>query len=84
MYQGLDSCHSSVVQFVTIKNQLLAAGDDHEIKFWDMDKKELLMTRDTGGELPVSSCVAIFLFREKRKYFGQWCGGAKKKIIINK
>ncbi|XP_024023610.1 topless-related protein 1 [Morus notabilis] len=59
MYQGLDSCHSSVVQFVTIKNQLLAAGDDHVIKFWDMDKKELLMTMDTGGELQVAPRINL-------------------------
>lgn len=53
-YKGLKSCPASVVQFGTIKNQLLAAGDDHVIKFWDMDKKELLSTIDAGGELPVA------------------------------
>lgn len=57
VYQGLVKCLSSVVQFTTIKNQFLAAADNHAIKFWDMDNEELLTTIDADGGLPVSSSV---------------------------
>ncbi|PON71317.1 Topless-related protein [Parasponia andersonii] len=58
-YQGLHKCPSSVVQFVTIKNQLLAAGDDHVIKFWDMDNSELLGIIDAEGDLPVTPRICF-------------------------
>ncbi|XP_062099535.1 protein TOPLESS-like isoform X2 [Humulus lupulus] len=58
-YQGLHRCPSTVVQFGTIKNQLLAAGDDHVIKFWDMDSKELLRTIDAGRDLPVAPRICL-------------------------
>lgn len=57
IYQGLGTCPSSVLQFTTIKNQILAAADNHMIKFWDMDNVELLTTIDADGGLPVSSSV---------------------------
>lgn len=53
-YQGLTQNSLSVVHFDTTKNQFLAAGDNHIIKFWDMDKVELLGTIDVEGGLPVS------------------------------
>lgn len=53
------------MQFGTIKNQLLVAGDDHVIKFWDMDSNELLRAVDADGDLPVSSLCGHLLFREK-------------------
>jgi hypothetical protein len=40
-----------------MKNQVLAAGDEHVIKLWDMDKVELFTTIDAEGGLPVSSLV---------------------------
>lgn len=48
----------SVVHFDTAKDQILAAGDDHVIKIWDMNKVQLLTTIDAGGGLPVSCCLA--------------------------
>lgn len=57
IYQGLCKCSLSVLQFDTTKNQFLAAGDNHMIKFWDMDNVELLITIDADGGLPVSSSV---------------------------
>ena len=56
-YHGLCACSSSVVQFDTIKNQILAAGDNHVIKFWHMNGNQLLEAVDAGGELPVSSIL---------------------------
>lgn len=43
------------MRFDTAKDRYLAAGDDHVIKIWDMDKVELLTTIDADGGLPVSS-----------------------------
>lgn len=57
VYHGLGKCPLSVVQFTTTRNQFLAAGDNHMIKFWDMDNVELLTTIDADGGLPVRSSV---------------------------
>ncbi|XP_044464620.1 protein TOPLESS-like isoform X1 [Mangifera indica] len=53
-YQGLRNDSLSVVQFDTAKDRYLAAGDDHVIKIWDMDKVELLTTIDADGGLPAN------------------------------
>ncbi|XP_031279553.1 protein TOPLESS-like [Pistacia vera] len=53
-YQGLRNDSLSVVQFDTTKDLYLAAGDDHMIKIWDMDKVELLTTIDADGGLPAN------------------------------
>jgi len=54
-YLGLQKSSSRVVQFDIMKNQVLAAGDEHVIKIWDMNKIELFTTIDAEGGLPVSS-----------------------------
>ncbi|GLT77952.1 hypothetical protein SLA2020_495050 [Shorea laevis] len=59
IYQGLGTCPSSVVQFTTIKNQILAAADNHMIKFWDMDNVELLTTIDADGGLPANPHICF-------------------------
>ncbi|KAJ6915204.1 topless-related protein 1 isoform X3 [Populus alba x Populus x berolinensis] len=51
-YLGLQKSSSGVVQFDIIKNQVLAASDEHVIKIWDMDKVELFTTIDAEGGLP--------------------------------
>lgn len=56
-YLGLQKSSSGVVQFDIMKSQVLAAGDEHVIKIWDMDKVELFTTIDADGGLPVSSLV---------------------------
>lgn len=53
-YQGFRKRSLGVVQFDTIRNRFLAAGDDYAIKFWDMDNVNLLTTVDADGSLPVS------------------------------
>ncbi|XP_059644428.1 topless-related protein 1-like isoform X2 [Cornus florida] len=58
-YQGLCNCSSEVVQFDTCKNQFLAAGDDHLIKFWDIDHEELLTTIDAEGDLPATPFICF-------------------------
>ncbi|KAK2659846.1 hypothetical protein Ddye_006379 [Dipteronia dyeriana] len=53
-YKGFEKRSFGVVQLDTTKNKFLAAGDDHKIKFWDMDNISLLTTIDVDGSLPVS------------------------------
>ncbi|XXG59183.1 hypothetical protein AAC387_Pa04g1308 [Persea americana] len=53
-YQGFQKRSLGVVQFDTIRNRFLAAGDDFAIKFWDMDNVNLLTTVDADGGLPAS------------------------------
>ncbi|XP_043815134.1 topless-related protein 3 isoform X2 [Manihot esculenta] len=41
-----------VVQFDTTQNHFLAAGEDNQIKFWDMDNPNVLISTDADGGLP--------------------------------
>ncbi|XWS57464.1 hypothetical protein CRYUN_Cryun09bG0176200 [Craigia yunnanensis] len=42
----------TVVSFDTTRNHFLAAGEDSQIKFWDMDNIDLLTFTDAEGGLP--------------------------------
>ncbi|KAJ6834127.1 topless-related protein 1-like isoform X1 [Iris pallida] len=53
-YTGFRKRSAGVVQFDTIKNRFLAAGDEFVVKFWDMDNTNLLTTTDAEGGLPAS------------------------------
>ncbi|KAK6158499.1 hypothetical protein DH2020_005813 [Rehmannia glutinosa] len=44
-----------VVQFDTTRNRFLAAGDEFQIKFWDMDNTNMLTYTDGDGGLPLAS-----------------------------
>lgn len=44
----------TVVQFDTTRNRFLAAGDEFQIKFWDMDNTNMLAAVDADGGLPAS------------------------------
>ena len=52
-YHGLGKRSVGVVQFDTMKNKFLVAGDEFHVKFWDMDSVELLTTTNADGGLPV-------------------------------
>lgn len=53
-YNGFRKKSSTgVVQFDTTQNHFLAAGEDSQIKFWDMDNNGLLTSIDADGGLPV-------------------------------
>lgn len=41
-----------VVQFDTAQNHILAAGEDNQIKFWDVDNTNMLTCIDADGGLP--------------------------------
>lgn len=53
-YSGFRKRSLGVVQFDTTRNRFLAAGDEFQIKFWDMDNTNILTSTDAGGGLPVS------------------------------
>lgn len=53
-YSGFRKRSLGVVQFDTTKNRFLAAGDEFQIKFWDMDNNNILATTDADGGLPAS------------------------------
>jgi WD40 repeat protein len=53
-YVGFRKRSLGIVQFDTTKSRFLAAGDDFQIKFWDMDNTNILMTTDAEGGLQVS------------------------------
>ncbi|KMT14269.1 hypothetical protein BVRB_4g076250 [Beta vulgaris subsp. vulgaris] len=51
-YTGFRRKSNGVVQFDTTQNHFLAAGEDHQIKFWDMDNVSILTHIDAEGGLP--------------------------------
>ena len=62
-YYGLGKRSVGIVQFDTTRNRFLAAGDEFQIKFWDMDNVNLLTATNVDGGLPVMlSCQSSCLF----------------------
>ncbi|KAM1407657.1 hypothetical protein ACFX2F_002206 [Malus domestica] len=53
-YSGFRKRCLDVVQFDTTRNRFLAAGDEFQIKFWDMDNTNVLAAVDADGGLPAS------------------------------
>ncbi|CAI9772281.1 unnamed protein product [Fraxinus pennsylvanica] len=53
-YSGFRKRSLGVVQFDTTRNRFLAAGDEFQIKFWDMDNTSMLTYTDADGGLPAS------------------------------
>ncbi|GAV77852.1 LOW QUALITY PROTEIN: WD40 domain-containing protein [Cephalotus follicularis] len=53
-YSGFRNRSLGVVQFDTTRNRFLAAGDEFQIKFWDMDNVSILTAVDADGGLPAS------------------------------
>ncbi|XP_044482673.1 protein TPR3-like [Mangifera indica] len=53
-YSGFSERSLRVVQFDTTRNRFLAAGDEFQIKFWDMNKTNMLTSVDADGGLLAS------------------------------
>ncbi|CAH9080727.1 unnamed protein product [Cuscuta europaea] len=53
-YSGFRKRSLGVVQFDTTRNHFLAAGDEFQIKFWDMENINMLTSTDADGGLPAS------------------------------
>ena len=62
-YTGFRKRSLGVVQFDTTRNRFLAAGDEFQIKFWDMDSTNILTAVDADGGLPVSTYPYILARR---------------------
>jgi len=52
-YNGFRKKSNGVVQFDTTQNRFLVAGEDGQLKFWDMDNINLLASTDADGGLQV-------------------------------
>ncbi|XP_015085046.1 protein TPR2-like isoform X1 [Solanum pennellii] len=53
-FSGFRKRSLGVVQFDTTRNRFLAAGDEFQIKFWEMDNTNMLTATDGDGGLPAS------------------------------
>lgn len=73
VYSGLSSKSVGVVQFDTTQNQYLAAGEDSQIKFWDMDRTIILFVIDADGGLLVSINLSFILIGNERVQFFKVC-----------
>ncbi|PKA57711.1 Topless-related protein 2 [Apostasia shenzhenica] len=51
-YSGFRKKSTGVVQFDTAQNHFLAAGEDNQIKFWDVDNVNMLTSTEAEGGLP--------------------------------
>jgi WD40 repeat protein len=65
-YSGFRKKSKGVVQFDTTKNRILAAGEENQIKFWDVDSVNMLTSIDADGGLPVSIACTFYIL----VYFG--------------
>ncbi|KAL0312385.1 UNVERIFIED_CONTAM: protein TOPLESS-RELATED PROTEIN 2 [Sesamum radiatum] len=54
-YSGFRKRSLGVVQFDTTKNRFLAAGDEFQIKFWDMDNTNMLTYTDAMEDFLLAS-----------------------------
>lgn len=52
-YSGFRKKSTGVVQFDTTQNHFLAAGEENQIKFWNVDNPAMLASTDAEGGLPV-------------------------------
>lgn len=59
-YLGFRKKSAGVVQFDTTQNHFLAAGEDSQIKFWDMDNINVVASTDADGGLLV--CILLLIF----------------------
>lgn len=58
-YLGFRKRSLGVVAFDSTRNRFLVAGDDFQLKFWDMDNTAVLATLDADGGLPVSAALGL-------------------------
>lgn len=64
-YSGFRKRSLGVVQFDTTRNRFLAAGDEFQIKFWDMDNTNMLTAIDADSGLPVSTGIFHVMLKVK-------------------
>lgn len=76
VYEGLRSPCFATIHFHTAKNRFLAVGNDHRIKFWDMDNVKMLSSTNANGGLLVSSSMA-FQYSRYKSQIVNFCGARK-------
>jgi WD40 repeat protein len=68
-FVGFREKSAGVVRFDTTQNHFLAAGDDGQIKFWDMENTNVLTSTDADGGLQVIFVFGFFFFVEHLCFF---------------
>lgn len=58
-YLGFRKRSTTNVQFATTRNHFLAAGDDFQVKFWDMDNTSILTNTDAEGGLQATPRICF-------------------------
>ncbi|GAB4836826.1 hypothetical protein Ancab_001741 [Ancistrocladus abbreviatus] len=56
-YQGMHTNVTNAVHFDLSKNRYLVTGDNHHIKYWDVDDENILLITDAEGGLPANPCI---------------------------
>ncbi|GAB4836946.1 hypothetical protein Ancab_001858 [Ancistrocladus abbreviatus] len=56
-YQGMHKNVTNAVHFDLSKNRYLVTGDNHHIKYWDIDDENILLITDPEGGLPANPCI---------------------------
>ncbi|XP_057957673.1 topless-related protein 2 [Malania oleifera] len=79
-YAGFSKKSPGVVQFDTTRNRFLAAGEDNQIKFWDMDNSNVLTSIDAEGGLP---CLPRLRFNNEGNLLVVSTADAGFKVLAN-
>ncbi|KAH1110102.1 hypothetical protein GLYMA_04G065000v4 [Glycine max] len=77
-YKGLKKPCFSAIHFDSTQKGLLAAGDGHKVKFWNMDSVELWTSTDVDAELLENPCIR---FNKKGTLLAVAAKGNKIKIL---
>ncbi|CAN0877532.1 Topless-related protein 4 [Linum grandiflorum] len=79
-YHGLRKSSSGVVKFDIMKNQFVAAGNEHMIKFWNLNNNDLLTAIDAEGDLPENPHIR---FNKDNTLLAVFAKGNKIKILAS-
>lgn len=61
-YSGFRKKSTGIAQFDTTRNHFLAVGEDSQIKFWDMDNTNVLLSIDADGGLLVRNLIVYYFY----------------------
>ncbi|XP_057429442.1 topless-related protein 2-like [Lotus japonicus] len=79
-YSGFRKQSAGIVQFDTTKNRFLAAGEDNQIKFWDVDNTNVLTSTDAEGGLP---SLPHLRFNKEGNLLAVTASGGGLKVLAN-
>eukprot|EP00253_Pinus_taeda_P001046 PITA_01046 len=81
MYSGIQSKSLEPLKFDTTKNRVLAAGDEYQIKFWEMDNVTVFLATSVEGCLP---CRPHLCFNKEGSLLAVTTNNNGVKILANK